>query len=133
MPSGSWTATTSPLVAMHHRPVGDAEGVQVGQPGVELGAARDRQRERVEARQRGDPVPIAAQPQPQAARVGQAGTHERAVLDEVQFGLETEHAAVPVAAGLDVCDGQLDVVDAAQPGLGPWCRGHDPASFGCGW
>jgi len=55
--------------------------------------------------------------------VGQADAHERAVLDEVQFGLETQYPAVPVAAGVDVRDGQLDVVDAAQPGPGalvPW-------------
>ena len=63
-----------PLAAMHHRRVGDAEGVQVGQPSVQFGAARDRQRHRVEAHQRGDPVPFAAQSQPQAARVGQADT-----------------------------------------------------------
>ncbi len=41
MPSGSWTATTS-LAAVHHRPVRDAEGIQVGQPGVHFGVARDR-------------------------------------------------------------------------------------------
>jgi hypothetical protein len=59
--------------------------------------------------------------------VGQAGTHERAVLDEVQFGLETQYAAVPVTAGGDVCDGQLDVVDAAQPGWGPRIARHASA------
>lgn len=32
-----------PVVAGPHRPVGDAEGVQVGQPGVQLGPSRDGQ------------------------------------------------------------------------------------------
>jgi hypothetical protein len=126
MPSEVVDGDDVPVAAVRHRPVGDAEGVQVGQPRVQFGAARDRQRQRVEARQRGGPVPlrVAAQPQTQAARVGQGHAHERAVLDEVELGLEPEHAAVPLAADLDVGDGQLDVVDAAQPGWG----GHGTCS-----